>query len=278
MDIKIFDGCFKHLTSPSCLQGYDPPKSITWYRGQEHRDITVYTDHFLPSAHLDNNDSKIKIAWLIEPFTINTRGYSAVEVNHGYYDYIISHDQRFLSRFPQEKRVFCPASGSSLYGHEWQIYPKDKMVLTVVGDKKRSVGHRLRYEVAAKLGHRMDVVGRGFNYFPPDMRAETYAPYRYQVAIHNTPVGDYWSDILLDCFATGTVPIIWGSHYLKKYFDMKGIICWDTIEQLERILEEISEGDYNAREVAIRTNHEVAKRDYKVVEDFLYKTFFKNFE
>ncbi len=276
MEIKIQDGCFKHIKKPNSLMGYGDPKHIKWYRGGLYRDITVYTDHFLPSAHLDNNDSRIQCAWLIEPNTINTRGYAAVEVNHQYYDYIISHNMAFLSKFPKEKRVWCPAAGSSLYKHEWEIYPKDKLVLTVVGDKKRSVGHRLRHEVAAKL--RLDVIGRGFKPFAPEKRAETYAPYMYQVAIHNTPVGDYWSDILIDCFATGTVPIIWGSRYLKKYFDMKGIICFDTLDQLESILRQISEKDYKSRKQAIKTNFEVAKRDYRIIEDYLYKTFFKNFE
>lgn len=278
MKIRLIDSCFKHIGQPHSLQGYDAPKHIEWDRGPNYRDITVYTDHYLPGAHMDRLDSRINICWLIEPSTINTRGYAAVEIHHEVYDYIISHDMRFLSRFHKDKRVFCPASGSSLYGHEWQIYPKDKLVLTVVGDKKRSLGHKLRHEVVLKLGHKLDVVGRGFKPFPPEKRAETYAPYMYQVAIHNTPVGDYWSDILLDCFATGTVPIIWGSRYLKKYFDMEGVIVFDTIEQLEKILGQISEEDYKSREKAIRTNFEVAKRDYCVVEDYLYKTFFKQFE
>jgi len=278
MDIKLVDSCFRHIGQPHSLQGYDAPKHITWDRGGYYRDITVYSDHFLPNAHLDNNDSRIQCAWLIEPNVINTRGYTAVKAHHEHYDYIISHDMQFLSLFPEGKRVFCPASGSSLYGHEWQLYPKSKLVCTVVGTKKSAVGHRLRYEVVQKLGHKMDIVGRGFKPFAPDKKAETLAPYMYQVCIHNTPVGDYWSDILLDCIATGTVPIVWGSHYLSKYFDMGGIITFDTVEQLEKILGEIGEDDYRKRGASILHNHLLAERKYKVVEDYLYETFFKQFE
>jgi len=277
MKIKLIDGCFKHIGQPHSLQGYDAPKHIEWCRDGLYKDISVYTDHFLPTGHLDNNDSRIQISWLIEPSTINTRGYAAVEVNHAHYDYIISHDRAFLSKFPKAKRVFCPASGSSLYSREWQIYPKSKKILTVVGNKKTAVGHRMRYEVVEKLGHKMDVVGRGFKPFTPDKKAETFTPYMYQVCIHNTPVGDYWSDILLDCIATGTVPIVWGSRYLKKYFNPAGIIHFDTVEQLGNILGDLCEEDYNYRAGAIQENFDTAFKKYKVVEDYLYDNFFKQF-
>ena len=277
MIIRLIDGCIAHV---KWFDDCDEPKNIKWQRGGPYRDITVYTDHYLPTAHLDLNDSRIQVAWLIEPSVINTRGYEAIKKHHKYYDYIISHDISFLSLFPEEKRVFCPACGSSLYSEEWKIYPKTKKVLTVIGEKRRTVGHKMRYEIACKMGHKLDIMGRGYISFPPEKRAETYAPYMYQVAIHNhKPVGDYWSDILIDCFSTGTVPIVWGGGFLHKYFDMNGIICWDMMEQLEDILDNtISEKDYSLRMPAITHNFGTAFHKYRVIEDYLYNNFFYKFD
>jgi len=276
MDIRIFDGCFAHI--PYSLDGRDEPKNIKWQRGGPYRDITVYTDHYLPTAHLDQNDSRIQIAWLIEPSVINTRGYEAVKKHHRYYDYILSHDRPFLAQFPKEKQVWVVSSSSFLYSPEWKLYPKSKLVLSVIGEKRRAIGHKLRYEMAAKLGHKMDIMGRGFKPFPVEKRAETFAPYMYQVVIHNTNVPDYWSGILIDCFATGTVPIVWGGSFLHKYFDMRGIILFDTLDQLEEILNEINERDYYSRATAIRDNFTMAFHMYRVTEDYMYDSFFKTLE
>ena len=276
MDIKLVDKNIIHIPS---FNGYDKPNNITWYRGNEYRDITVYTDRYLPLTHNMKNDSSIKVAWLMEPAVINTRGYTAIKQHHEYYDYIISHDLAFLDQFNIKKRVFCPGSGSSLFSHEWKMFPeKTKLVLTIVGNKKSAVGHKFRHEVAEKLGHLIDVIGRGYESFKPTERAIKYCPYMYQVAIHNTPVRDYWSDILIDCFATGTVPIVWEGHFLRKYFDMNGIICFSTLDELEEILKGLSEEDYLTRADAIKNNFQLAFNKYKVIEDYLYKTFLKKFE
>jgi hypothetical protein len=279
MIIKLIDSCLNHIPEPVSMQGYDEPKHIVWDRGGAYHDITVYTDHFLHKAHLDHNDSRIQIAWLMEPQVINNRSYEAIKQHHKYYNYVMSHDQNFLSRFvPKEKCVWIPASGSSLYSDEWQIYPKNKMVMTIVGEKHSAVGHRFRYEVVQKLAGKMDVVGRGFKPFPPEKKAETLAPYMYQVCIHNTPVPDYWSDILLDGIATGTVPIVWHGKYLKKYFNMDGIMTFNSVEELIGILASLSEEDYASRLVAVNDNFNVAFNKYKVIEDFMYETLFKTLE
>ena len=279
MKIRLQDGCFKHIIPINSLMGYDAPQNIEWERGGPYRDITVVTDHYLPTAHTGVFDSRINVAWLIEPAVINTRGYEAMRQYHQYYNYIISHDIPFLSQFPEEKRVFCPASGSSLYAHEWKVYPKTKRVMTIVGDKKKAIGHKLRYKVVEAFDNQIDVIGRGFKPFTPEQKCETLAPYMYQICIHNTPVGDYWSDILIDCIAVGTVPIVWGGHYLHKYFDNKGMILFNNLGELGYVLKNIvSEDDYESRREAIVNNFNTAFDKYRVIEDYLYDNFFKQFE
>ena len=273
MEITLIDSNIQHIPS---FNGYDVPKHITWKRDGRMRKVNVYSDHYLNNVGYDSE--AIQIAWLMEPSVINLSTYAAMYSMYKHYDYIISHDQVFLQSFPVEKKVFCPGSGSSLYSSEWKIYPKTKLVLTVVGDKRKTIGHKFRHTVAAALGDKIDIRGREHSAFDPTQRAEVYAPYMYQVAIHNNLTADYWSDILIDCFATGTVPIVWGSRYLHKYFDIDGLIFFDTIEELKKILNEISEEDYLSRMQAIRENFKTAYYQYKVMEDYLYDNFLKQFD
>lgn len=267
----------RNIRHVPCFNGYDTPRHIQWKRDGRKRKVNVYTAAYLSAVKPEKGT--LQVAWIIEPSVINSRSYYALRKHRWQYDYIISHDIEFLLTFSEEKRVFCPGSGSSLYSHEWKIYPKSELVLTVVGDKRKAIGHRFRHEVVKALGSKIDVRGRGYKAFLPTERAEVYAPYMYQVCIHNTLVADYWSDILIDCFATGTVPIVWGSReYLHKYFDTDGIIFFDTIEELDEILNRISEDDYLSRMSAIQKNFETAFNEYKVIEDYLYDNFFKQFD
>jgi hypothetical protein len=272
--ISLFDRNIRHVPS---YNGYTVPKHIAWSRDGSPRDITVFSDKFIHRIAVSSALKGIKIAWLMEPSAIHNRSYAQARKYASYYDYIMSHDIGFLNEFPEEKRVFVPGSGSSLYEYEWKIYPKTKDILTVVGSKSQTVGHRFRHEVVRAFGSRMDVVGRSCNPFPPEKRAEIYAPYRFQVAIHNSLVRDYWTDILTDCFLTGTVPIVWGGGFLNKYFNPDGYLVFDTLEELDGILTRIESGDikYEQFSQAIQDNFERTKK-LAVIEDYLYDTFFKN--
>jgi len=224
----------KNIRHVPCFNGYDSPQHVQWKRDNRIRKVNVYTAAYLPTVK--RMADTLQVAWIIEPAVINFKAYNVLQKYAEQYDYIISHDLDFLELFPEKKRVFCPGSGSSLYSHEWKIYPKSELVLTVVGDKRKAVGHRFRHEVVKEFADVLHVVGRGYKPFPPEARAEVYAPYMYQVAIHNTSVKDYWSDILIDCFATGL------------------------------------------RMPAIKHNFKTAFHGYKVIEDYLYHNFFKQFD
>jgi len=273
MEITLNDINIRHL---KCFNGYDMPKNIVWKRDNKPRSIIIYTDYYITNG-IPYGEG-IKIAWLMEPMVMNIEHYNACLEDADKYDYIISHDLAYLNEFPEKKRVFCPGSGSSLYGYEWKVYDKNKMFLTVVGNKKITVGHNFRYKVVEALGHKIHVGGRGFNSFPLRKRAEIYAPYAFQICIHNNKVEDYWSDILIDCFATGTIPIVWGGKFLSKYFDVGGIICFDTVDQLKGIIDRLTMKDYNDMLPSVIYNKELAFERYRVAEDYLYETFFKQFD
>lgn len=271
MKIRLLDSNIAHIYN---YMGYDKCENFEWYRGEGYCDIAVFSDHHLHQSDLIK--AKWKVAWLMEPPVINSSIYKTFKIFQKRYNFIINHNLAFLSQFPKEKCIFCPDAGSSLYSHEWKIYPKSKLVLTVVSKKGWTVGHKFRHEVVTVLGNKMDVIGRKYEYFPPEKRAETYAPYMYQVVIHNNCEEDYWSDILIDCFATGTIPIVWEGHYLKKYFNMDGIFVFDTIEQLNVILDLICAFDYQSRKKVIKENFDIAFTKYRLVEDHLYENLFKN--
>ena len=275
MEIKLIDSNIRHIPS---FNGYDEPKNITWYRGNDHKDVIVFSDHHI--SHVGYYSGKYRIAWLMEPVAINSNSYNAVIGLQNHFDYIISHDLSFLAQFPKEKQVWAPGSGTSLYSDQWAIYPKSKDILTVVGDKRSTEGHRFRHEVVEKFGDRIDVVGRGYAPFPPEKRVSIYAPYKFQIVIHNCAINDYWTDILTDCFLTGTVPIVWKGSYIYKYFNLFGCFIFENLDDLNKIVDLINEDGeniYKSMLPSVQCNFETIKK-YAVVEDYLYENFFKQFD
>ena len=273
MEISLKDSNIRHIPS---FNGYTAPKSITWCRDDVQRDVTVFTDKFIHKVYTHPLEG-IKVAWLMEPKAINNNSYDLAKKHTLDYDYIMSHDIEFLSEFPEEKRVFCPGSGSSLYEYEWKMYPKTKSILTVVGNKHSTEGHMFRHRIVELFGDEIDVLGRSCKPFPPEKRAETYAPYRFQIVVHNSAVKDYWTDILLDCFLTGTIPIVWEGNFLNKYFNLQGCWTFNTLGDLDRLLSKLigdEEGFYEHCLDAVKDNFERAKQ-WAVVEDYLYDNFFK---
>ena len=58
---------------------------------------------------------------------------------------------------------------------------------------------------------------------------------------------DYFTDIIIDCFAVGTVPIFWGTPNIKNYFNMNGVIVMDSLNDVEDIVKNCNE---NAKRIA----------------------------
>ncbi len=68
----------------------------------------------------------------------------------------------------------------------------------------------------------VDVLGKG--YAPFENKEDGLLPYLFSIVIENCKEPEYFSEKLLDCFFTKTIPIFWGEGNVEEYFDMKGVI------------------------------------------------------
>ena len=142
------------------------------------------------------------------------------------------------------------------------------MVSLIAANKRILEGHRFRYTVAEKLHakHKFDLWGGAFNKRFNE-KTDALKDYCFAITIHNTIEDNFFTDGIVDCFALGTVPIFRGCPNIDKFFDKDGIICFETIEELDEILSNLSEEDYQSRLPAIKRNFEIAKRFKKTNED-----------
>jgi hypothetical protein len=87
--------------------------------------------------------------------------------------------------------------------------------------------------------------------------------------MENSRLDYYFSEKIIDCFATKTIPIYWGSN-VSPFFDMSGIITFNSMEELEEIYNKLTPEFYDSFKTGMENNFNKVK-DYEIPEDWLYK-------
>tara|TARA_S200000501_G_scaffold31507_1_gene26468 strand:+ start:394 stop:1197 length:804 start_codon:yes stop_codon:yes gene_type:complete len=262
--INLVGDTFTHLTNGN--KGYSvhgkESKHIEWVKNGS--DITFYIDDTINNGIQDNRQG-IKYLWLLESKNIKRGLVESIlenrEIVENTYQTIFTHDQRLLSL--GEKYKWVPAQG--FWIKDPKIYDKTKMISMISSNKEMCDGHRLRLEWVERIGDQVDLYGRGFNEI--DDKEEGLCDYMFSVAIENGQYETYFTEKLLDCFATGTIPVYLGAPDIGNYFNKDGII--NLTEEFD-----ISEEMYYNKMDAIKENLEKAMR-MEILEDFIWNEYLK---
>ena len=92
----------------------------------------------------------------------------------------------------------------------------------------------------------------------------------------NTNTKYYFTEKILDCFATGTVPIYWGCPNIGDYFNIKGILTFETLEDLAKIFESMADPEYyNKLLPYVKENYNNVQQ-YRIYEDWMFDNVYKN--
>jgi hypothetical protein len=231
-----------------------PDLPFTWDRNVGDHEIAVYTDNSLKVAETPSRSKKV--AWLIESPLITAKAYRWIRSNYKIFDRILTFDQELLEDLPNSRPGLL--GGCWIKDSDRRIHEKTGNVSIIASAKKNVLGQRMRHKAIRKFGHMIDAVFGG-GYRPIDDKAEGLAPFRYSIVIENCRRNYYFSEKLIDCLMTGTVPIYWGCPSIGLFFDKTGMICFESIAELKQILRTAGERDYEQRSQAIRSNFELAK-------------------
>jgi hypothetical protein len=261
--IKIADNTFSHSILGYCSD-FQKSENFEWERTQPNNtENLVITDNFLTS---NLPPSKNKIAWLIEPVCVAPQHYDYVRNNLMKFDYILTHEKTLLDLDYNTK--FIPFGCCWIPKEEQKVYDKSKNISVISSNKTFTDGHRLRHEVIQKFGDKMDVFGRSYN--PINFKIDGLKDYRFSVVIENCK-RDYWfTEKLIDCFATGTIPIYWGCPSIGDFFNTDGMLIFDNMDELETILNDCNEDFYNSKLDVIRENFDKCK-NFLLPDEHVYK-------
>jgi len=264
--INLIGDSFTHVTGGN--KGYSVhgkiSKYVEWvFDGSS--DKTFYVDGEINKVFLDKRPHK-KYGWIGESKYIIPHIFEEVKKNHlKYFDvfkFIFTHDKELLDLDSRFKWV--PAQG--FWIKEPKIYNKTKLISFITSNKKLTPGHLTRLDWVEKIGDQVDLYGRGFNEI--ELKEEGLCDYMFSIVIENGFYESYFTEKILDCFASGTIPVYLGTPDIKKYFNEDGIIYLS--DEFD-----ISEDLYYSRMNAIKENLKKVK-EYEVLEDFIYVNYLKD--
>jgi len=259
MEYNLIDFNFAHDNFSSQQQN---SKLITWNRNRTSKNQTFITDNSLYNNHNIPN----KIAWLLEPKTINPEIYEYIKKNSHVYDMVITFDKELLDLGDKYKKYIF--GGCWIKESDRRIYNKTKNISIIASNKNITEGHNFRHHVISNLGHKMDLYGNGYN--PISNKVTALSDYRFSIVIENGNFDYYITEKLIDCLVTGTIPIYWGCPSIADFFNINGIIKFENLQQLIEIIDTLTPELYLSKLDAVKENYELAK-NYLVAEDYIAK-------
>jgi Glycosyltransferase family 10 (fucosyltransferase) C-term len=261
-------------TSAKCGES----RFIEWDRSPGKGDLVFFTDKCLPVVDMPVYKSSYKIAWILEPFVIRPQVYDWIVQNYTKFDMVLTHHTQFLN-IDQRFRYYPSAMtevGQKFWGPP--PTPPPKCLSIIASDKNYAPGHKLRHQFIREfrnskpeLLNKFDIYGREYNRI--EDKGTGLQDYRYSITIENCQVECYFTEKIIDCFATFTIPIYWGCDGVKRFFYADGIIMVNDITDLLKAAEFACSKDgedfYNQKLEVMKENYNKAL-NFQTAEDWIY--------
>lgn len=263
--IKIIDALFAHAKYST---DYQQSKYITWDRSpiNPNDDMVFYTDTSITKI---NPTVKHNYAWLIESTAVTGQFYQMIKYNHLLFDNVFTYDKELLDTGKNFK--FSPTGGCWIEAQDQLIYEKNKNVSCIISSKNWSDGHKLRHQILntyKNIDYYGEAVGKRIGY-----KLDALKDYRYSIVIENNRKDYYFTEKLIDCFRTGTIPIYWGCPSIDKFFDTRGMIILNDLTELNDILNICTKSWYEKNLEFINENFNLSEK-YLMSEDYIWENYF----
>ena len=215
------------------------PTEFDWT--MDHGDYDVHIDHGMMLAPDLNTPKNKRFGWVCESRFIVMDVYEFLVKHHEelfehVYNKIFTCDKTLLELHPNF--VYCPNGSNAPWipKDQWAIYPKTKLCSMFCSPKQMTSGQEYRHRVARLA------INMGFDVFggahgtprtvidpqnPWNTKLDGVKDYMFSIVMENGVYDDYYTEKITDCFATGTIPVYWGSPSIGKHFNMGGIILFD---------------------------------------------------
>lgn len=207
-----------------------------------------------------------------------------------FFNKILTFDENLLLAFPEKTSLFLPyedyywiQSPTSEKINNYLIphgivakifnYEENKKfeISFMCSNQKRFIGHAMRHslwdtqENFNKINKVVCYYGQnknGMNIYEDNIqlshsrdKTEMYKNCMFCIVVENHKSKNYFTEKIMECFVSKTVPIYWGCPNIEKYYNIDGIIQFNKKEELYEIVNNLTIDDYYNRISAIEDNY-----------------------
>lgn len=265
----------------------DSSKYFLWDRFNIGLDTHFYTHGTILETM---GNPKHRYGYFIESESIIPREYAIFEKHKGIekdFDAIFTYSEKLLDTLDNAK--FFPSCASMWYGKEIfngkkdsttldsKIYlSKTKNISMICSAQYTTEMHRFRHAVAnsALATGKVDLFG-GFRIGGCfDYKSKTLKDYRFQIVVENDIKPYYFTEKIIDCFASMTIPVYIGATKIDDFFDPNGIIKFSKKDDIEKIIAQCTPQEYEFRLKAVIENYNRCLK-FANINDLLYEEYFQ---
>lgn len=246
--------------------GPNPPHGFT---RNFNRSIVVSCD----TIHTDESAS-YRVLMQCEPPTLYRDFYGMVMRNWEKFDLILAYDERLLAL--PNAREFLPVDS---WVGDLELDKRDQITY-IMSSKIWTQEHRMRFMILRDVEGKQRLGEFEFKMHrsPPriDSKEDFYRNAKFNIACENQMMNNMFTEKLLDCFRSETIPIYYGCMNIPKYFDRRGMIEFDSIDKFRRIVSELTPAMYDemlpyALENKERAKHYWQQNIFQRIEDMIEK-------
>ena len=225
--------------------------------------------------------NSFNIFYACEPYVINRHEQILEWIleNWHHFDLVLSHDDRILQCCPNSKPFHWTSAliNESEY-NSFDYNSKQFQVSFICGGKLMCQGHWVRRQcwerqseikIPKRLFYSTQVTGNlpifpNNEALPRNSKLPAFENSMFHISMENCIMKGYFSEKILDCFIAKTVPIYFGCPNISDFFDVRGIIVVNSVDDIFKIVNSLTPHDFYSRMEYIEKNREIALKLYPI--------------
>ena len=246
---------------------YKPVIHSYWLKSnfEYHRPIEILVDKFINTPVSKNN---IRIVIIQEPRKQGIIDAVKNKKNYDCYTYVFTYHQEILDNNDKAIHFLCAPTWIKGFND----FSKEFGVSTVVGGKDRdvmdgySVRHALWQRQSDILIPKDFYLSSAYKYKKGDYKNSLVLPEKmtsksimfgreYHIAIENTNLRNAFSEKIVDCFRTKTIPIHYGTPNIGEFFNLVGIIVVNSVDDIIDVCNGLKPDMYKEKLSAVEDNY-----------------------
>jgi hypothetical protein len=271
LKVNIFDNtCSHHVKDYGYFTSTDKrkPANIEFVHKNFNFDgITLFTDDYILNTNLvDKVRSKLKVAWCLESPIVQYNVHNNLHLVEDHFDYILCYRQDLIKKNPKKYLPNSPG-GTYILDNDIGLHEnsKNKKCSMILSGKRSYPGHILRHQIQnSSVG--IDCFGWGSPSGKIENKIIALKDYMFSITIENVRAYHYFTEKLIDCLLTGCVPVYYGAPNIGDYFNIKGFVVFNSLEELSQM--KLSKKIFEEKKQYIEENFKLAHK-YISSDDFL---------